>query len=135
MPAASTILLELLRPPQQRLPPSALSRVAAIRNISTLITCCDFGLVAGESNYELCKQAQSVFSKGLDLVLHGNEEPLPSNGHQFTPDMQQPQPGADPMLDTSLMFMQDPEWNSWLETLGLESETWMDSLDQPAANF
>ncbi|EHK21988.1 uncharacterized protein TRIVIDRAFT_134559, partial [Trichoderma virens Gv29-8] len=77
MPCASVLILELFRlaslPKPQ--PSVASNRSTIIQDISVLISCCDWLTESGKSNYELCKQAQLIFSKALDQILN-HEMPL-----------------------------------------------------------
>lgn len=85
-----------------------------------LISCCDSLAVSGQSNYQMCKQAQAVFSRGLDQLL--NPTAVSSHGLMSEPG------GADVQETFSLgsmdfglteLYPQDPEWSSWLESFDL----------------
>jgi len=135
MPSASVLLLELLRPRRQQVQFMSLKRATVIRNISSLVACCDWLTEAGESNFDLCKQAQSVFSKVLDSVLNAVDEPSTAAAPLHRAVLQGDGASNGYLTDTPAMFDQDPEWTAWLETLGLQPGTWMDSLNQPDGDF
>jgi hypothetical protein len=94
-----------------------------------MIACCDSLTKAGQNNYQLCKQAKSIFARSLDSILNqptpalelkSNERQklLLDNG-QPTPTNYEPS-GQDPIL----------EWTAWLESVGLQTEPWLDSMIQ-----
>ncbi|KAJ5318304.1 hypothetical protein N7476_004724 [Penicillium atrosanguineum] len=121
MPCASVLIMELLRQSGQLQQSPTLNRSTAIQNISILISYCDSLVVSGQSNYRLCKQAQTTFSRCLDQILAGP-----------TPSCQEPTswPRRSEMQDlVSLgsmdfgikdLYPQDPEWFAWLETFEMD---------------
>lgn len=122
MPCASVLMLELFRQTtSQPHLPTILNRSTLIQAISQLISCCDSLAIAGQSNYQICKQAQTAFSRGLDQILNSNDAFF----HGFATS-----PGADhlPQQHFSLQSVdfgltdfhpQDPEWSMWLESFDL----------------
>jgi hypothetical protein len=114
-----------------------LNRATAVKDISTLVSCCDWLTEPGESNYELCKQAQMVFSKGLDLVLNATEESfdIPDSRSAGSTATRNTQPDNMTESDPFALFAQDPEWKAWLESLGLQADTWLDSSSQSNESY
>ncbi|KAJ5718820.1 uncharacterized protein N7483_009902 [Penicillium malachiteum] len=117
MPCANVLIMELLRQsgqPQQSL---TLNRSAAIQNISALISYCDSLVVLGQSNFRLCKQAQTTFSRCLDQILAA---PTPSCQETMSwpgrPEMQDLISLASMDFGMKNLYPQDPEWSAWLET-------------------
>ena len=127
MPCASVLLWELLSRPQALSEAAIPSRTTLIKDITTLVTYCDWLIASGEGNYDLCTQAQAVFSKGLDVVLNGTA--TPRSVPDELPAIEQ-EPSSDPLFDLrpdgSDAFIQDTQWTEWLETIGLQSDRWMD---------
>lgn len=135
MPSASVLLVELLRPRRQQVPFMSLKRATAIRNISSLVACCDWLTAAGESNFDLCKQAQSVFSKVLDSVLNAVDEPATAEAPQQPAVPRNDEASYGFLNDAPAVFDLDPEWTAWLDSLGLQPDTWLDSLNHPEGDF
>lgn len=129
MPCASVLVLELLRLNQHPAEPTSINRSGIIQDISVLISCCDSWTEAGQSNYQICKQAQSIFSKSLDSILNqtqpiqrdkSEEMTVREQGHHHEP--------VGPMTPEVLnVVAQDPEWMAWLDSLGLQGDLWLES--------
>jgi hypothetical protein len=134
MPCASVLILELLRQiqhPEERLP---INRSGIIQDISVLISCCDSLTESGQSNYQICKQAQSIFSRSLDSILNQNEPTQWNRSRQLTVHPQEHSEQdchgrADSMnAEVPNVVVQGPEWMSWLDSLGLQGEPWLESI-------
>jgi len=85
-----------------------------------LISCCESLAVAGQSNYQICKQAQTVFSRCLDQIL--NQTVFPSPSLMSTPGgLEVQEPFSLGLTDFGLteLYPQDPEWSTWLESFDL----------------
>lgn len=131
MPCASVLLWEYL----EWTPPIGVnvpSRATLLRDIQTLVICCDWLVESGESNYALCKQAQNVFAKGLDIALNNTTTRTDKSGWRaMANDSGLP---IATSVDEIESFAHDPDWTAWLETLGLQSDSWLD-LDVPLHNI
>ncbi|KAH8121179.1 hypothetical protein ACSS6W_009927 [Trichoderma asperelloides] len=136
MPCASVLILELFRlaslPKPQ--PSVASNRSAIIQDISVLISCCDWLTESGKGNYELCKQAQLIFSKALDQILN-HEMPLTRS----LPDSQTVNMYDAPSAEftdaqSPENITQDLQWAAWLDTVDFQGEPWLEML-KPPANF
>jgi hypothetical protein len=83
-----------------------------------LISCCDSLAISGQSNYQICKQAQSVFSRCLDQIL--NPIPISSPGLIASEPggLEAQEPFSLGLTDFGLtdLYPQDPEWSTWLES-------------------
>lgn len=129
MPCASVLVLELLRQSQHPVEQLTINRSSIIQDISVLITCCDSWAELGQSNYQICKQAQSIFSKSLDSILnhteliHGDKsEGLATRQHEH-----QNEPTGFTNPDIFNLATQDSEWMVWLDSLGLQGDLWLES--------
>ncbi|KAL6815195.1 hypothetical protein GGI42DRAFT_362623 [Trichoderma sp. SZMC 28013] len=98
-------------------PSVASNRSTIIQDISVLISCCDVLTESGAGNYELCRQAQLIFSKALDQILN-NEMPLtrslpvsPTANMYGAPSAELPEAQS---LDS---ITQDLQWAAWLDTI------------------
>ncbi|KAL6885721.1 hypothetical protein GGI43DRAFT_426596 [Trichoderma evansii] len=124
MPCVSVLILELFRiaslPKPQ--PSSALSRSTIIQDISVLISCCDWLTESGKSNYELCKQAQSVFSKSLDQILNHEMPLMRSIPNSPTVNMHDALSAELPEAQNSETITQDLQWTAWLDTVDFQGE-------------
>lgn len=136
MPCASVLILELFRlaslPKPQ--PSVALNRSTIIQDISVLISCCDWLTESGKGNYELCKQAQSIFSKALDQILNNEvplTRPLPTSPTVTNNDALSAKLPEAQNLDT---LTQDLQWAAWLDTVDFQGEPWLEML-KPPTNF
>ncbi|KAJ5117311.1 hypothetical protein N7448_010943 [Penicillium atrosanguineum] len=120
MPCASVLIMELLRQSGQLQQSPTLNRSTAIQNISVLISYCDSIVVSGQSNYRLCKQAQTTFSRCLDQILAG---PTPSCQESTSwprrPEMQDLVSLGYMDFGMKDLYPQDPEWFAWLETFDM----------------
>lgn len=135
MPCASVLILELLRQnqhPEDQLP---INRSGIIQDISVLISCCDSLTESGQSNYQICKQAQSIFSKSLDSILNHTEPTQRNNpgARELTvyqhEDVDQDRHERMNSIPTELNAVaQDPEWMAWLDSLGLQGDPWLESI-------
>ncbi|KAK6442132.1 hypothetical protein LTR95_001635 [Oleoguttula sp. CCFEE 5521] len=131
MPCASILVLEIFRSIEQPNHPAMCNRAAVIRDLSVLVSCCDWLVEPNNSNYALCKQAQSVFSKSLDRIIN-HSAPVP-----VVPIAQMSLATPDPST-TDLtngqgnMLTDDPEWLAWLDTIDLDLDPW---LYQPESAF
>jgi hypothetical protein len=77
-----------------------------------LNSCCDSLAISGQSNYQICKQAQTVFSRCLDQIL--NPTAVPSHGPTSEPKGPEAQePFSLGSMDFGLaeLYLQDPEWS------------------------
>ena len=121
MPCANVLIMELLRQSGQPQQSPALNRSTAIQNISVLISYCDSLVVLGQSNYQLCKQAQITFSRCLDQILAG---PAPSCRDSTSwpgrPEMQDLVSLGSMDFGMKDLYPQDPEWFAWLETFNVD---------------
>ncbi|KAM0452570.1 hypothetical protein ACHAPV_009466 [Trichoderma viride] len=136
MPCASVLILELFRlaslPKPQ--PSVASNRSTIIQDISVLISCCDWLTESGKGNYELCKQAQLIFSKALDQILN-HEMPLTrSLPDSPTVDMYDAQSAEPPEAQNPETITQDLQWAAWLDTVDFQGEPWLEML-KPPTNF
>lgn len=117
MPCASILILELFRQNRQCCRSTALNRSTLVQDISVLISCCDSLAVSGQSNYQICKQAQAVFSRCLDQILNPYE--LCSHGLMKQAEREETQePFSLGSMDFGLteLYPQNPEWSTWLES-------------------
>lgn len=134
MPCASVLILELLRQNQHPKERLAINQSGIIQDISVLISCCDSLTESGQSNYQICKQAQSIFSKSLDSILNQNEHTQRNKSGQLTvhPHDHSDQDchgRADSMsAEVPNAVVQDPDWMSWLDSLGLQGDSWLESI-------
>ena len=134
MPCASVLILELLRLNQHPEEQSSINRSGIIQDISVLISSCDFLTESGQSNFEICKQAQSIFSKSLDSILNRTEptlrnksEYLTMRHHEHHDEHHHEEMGSmSPELPN--IVAQDPEWMAWLDSLGLHGDPWLESI-------
>jgi hypothetical protein len=129
MPCASVLVLELLRQRQHLVEQSSIDRSSVIQDISVLITCCDSWTESGQSNYQICKQAQSIFSKSLDSILN-HTEPInrdKSEGPVMSQHEHQNELTSFTSLDILNVTAQDSEWLVWLDSLGLQGDLWLES--------
>ncbi|OKL60711.1 hypothetical protein UA08_03987 [Talaromyces atroroseus] len=100
---------------------ATLNRSTLIQDISVLISCCDSLAISGQSNYQICKQAQTVFSRCLDQILN----PSAVSSHRLTSEPGGPEEVQEPFslgsMDFGLtdLYPQDPEWSTWLESFDL----------------
>lgn len=133
MPCASVLVLELMRQaqhPEEELVPN---RSSIIQDISVLISCCDSLTETGQNNYQICKQAQSIFSKSLDSILNpvGPVSELssvvqpsePSHYDQIAPESSE--------LANGFSYDITSDWTAWLESVGLQPDPWLDSIMWP----
>ncbi|KAJ5716352.1 hypothetical protein N7493_008263 [Penicillium malachiteum] len=134
MPCASVLILELMRQSQQPEEKSLINRSGMIQDISVLISCCDSLTESGQSNYQICKQAQYIFSRGLDSILN-HSEPAPQNTYSQTINYShglngQELPRQESYLgaDVTNGVVQDAEWMSWLNSVGLQGDPWLESI-------
>lgn len=125
IPCASVLILELFR--QNREPHRSVrfDRSGLIQDVSVLISCCDSLAVCGQCNYQICKQAQSVFSRCLDQILN----PAVVSSHDLTSEPGRP--GVQEHFSLGSMdfglaelYPQDPEWSTWLESFDLYETAW-----------
>lgn len=129
MPCASVLVLELLRQNQYPAERLNINRSGIIQDISILISCCDSWAEAGQSNYQICKQAQSIFSKSLDSILN-HIQPIPMDKSAEVTAREQEHHNETMRLmspETSNVVAQDPEWMAWLESVGLQGDLWLES--------
>lgn len=128
MPCASVLVLELLRQSQHPGQQSSIDRSSVIQDISVLITCCDSWAEFGQSNYQICKQAQSIFSKSLDSIL--NHADLIHRDKSEGPAMRQHehQDELTEFISPEILNVanQDSEWLVWLDSLGLQGDLWLE---------
>ncbi|KAJ5619234.1 hypothetical protein N7510_003218 [Penicillium lagena] len=120
MPCASVLVLELFRQNRQPRQSATLNRSTLIQDISVLISCCDSLAISGQSNYQICKQAQTVFSRCLDQILNPNA--ASSHGlmnEPGKPEVQEPFSLGSMDFGLTELYPQDPEWSSWLESFDL----------------
>ena len=82
-----------------------------------LISCCDSLAISGQSNYQICKQAQEVFSRCLDQIL--NQSELCSHGlmrQTGREETQEPYSLCPMEFGLTELYPQNPEWSAWLES-------------------
>lgn len=130
MPTASVLLLELYRLARQPQQPHILPRSTIIKDISALITCCDWFTESGQGNFALCKRAQAIFSRGLDQILDDAypAAPLPAEGTNHEVVQQQHNPAMNANLNPNEGFVDDPDWTAWLQSFGLDGVTNFDAF-------
>lgn len=126
MPCASVLILELLRQNQHPAEQLTVNRSRIIQDISVLISCCDFWTESGQSNYQICKQAQSIFSKSLDSILNQTEPTQRNKSEELTVHHHERTGSMSPELPN--VVAQDPEWMAWLDSLGLQGDPWLESI-------
>ena len=130
MPCASVLVMELLRQNQHPAEQLPINRSSIIQDISVLISCCDFWTESGQSNYQICKQAQSIFSKSLDSILNQTDPTQRNNSEELT--MRQHEHYHERMgsmtPEIPNVVAQDPEWMAWLDSLGLQGDPWLESI-------
>lgn len=117
MPCASILILELFRQNRQYDQSTTLNRSTVIRDISVLISCCDSLAISGQSNYQICKQAQEVFSRCLDQIL--TPPKLCSHGlvrQAGGEETQEPFSLCSTEFGLTELYPQNPEWSAWLES-------------------
>ncbi|KAJ6090564.1 hypothetical protein N7486_009379 [Penicillium sp. IBT 16267x] len=116
MPCASILILELFRQNRQSHRSAALNRSTLIQEISVLISCCDSLAISGQSNYQICKQAQAVFSRCLDQILNPAE--LCSHGSTSQAGRKEAEEFSFCSMDFGLtdLYPQNSEWSDWLES-------------------
>lgn len=127
MPCASVLLLELFRQCSQPQQEVILNKSTIIKDLYALISSCDMFTESGQSNYEMCKQAQSIFTRGLDHILDRYDQSQSTTMQDDRESTKQHYHslGGHDMGNTD-DFVLDPEWNAWLESFGLESNRWLD---------
>lgn len=126
MPCASVLVLELLRETHQPGERSIPNRSAVIQDISVLISCCDTLAEMDMNNYQICKQAQSIFSRSLDSILNPTKL-LQKTENETVATRQYEHMNASNM---DLAMANDSEWTLWLESVGLQPDPWLDSIMQ-----
>ena len=140
MPAASVLVLELLRQAQNPAQQAIANRSGIIRDLSILISLCESMTEQGQNNYTICKQAQSIFTKSLDTILNhaapvseapiGQAVPLPSG--ESNPYIggvvygDQAYGGGEFQPDVLQNFT--PDWTTWLQSMGLQADPWLDPI-------
>ena len=134
MPCASVLILELLRQSEQPEQPAIINRSKIIQDISVLISC-DWLIEPDQMNFELCRRAQSLFSRSLDRIL--NHVPTRPAALAAAPHSQSIDTGT---LDASIQDSQlapthDAEWLAWLETCDLSVDPWLDILADTTQGF
>ncbi|PON20033.1 hypothetical protein TGAM01_v211093 [Trichoderma gamsii] len=129
MPCASVLVLELLRQSQHPVEQSSIDRSSVIQDISVLITCCDSWAECGQSNYQICKQAQSIFSKSLDSILNNTEPINRDRSEGLATRQHEHQNELTGFISPEILNVaaQDSEWLVWLDSLGLQGDLWLDS--------
>ncbi|KAL7929788.1 hypothetical protein V8C35DRAFT_314797 [Trichoderma chlorosporum] len=136
MPCACVLILELFRLARLPKPQSsaASNRSTIIQDISVLISCCDWLGESGKGNYELCKQAQLIFSKALDQILN-HEMPLTRSLPTSPTVNVYDEPSTElPEAQNLETFSQDLQWLAWLDTVDFQGEPWLEML-KPPTNF
>ncbi|KAJ5355549.1 uncharacterized protein N7496_012761 [Penicillium cataractarum] len=129
MPCTSVLVLELLRQEQHPAEQLRINRSGVIQDISILISCCGSWTEAGQSNYQICKQAQSIFSKSLDSILNHTQH-IPRDSSEEVTAHQQEHYHEVMRVSSPENFnglAQDPEWMAWLESVGLQGDLWLES--------
>jgi hypothetical protein len=129
MPCASVLVLELLRQSQHPVEQSSIDRSSVIQDISVLITCCDSWAEFGQSNYQMCKQAQSIFSKSLDSILNNTDPINRDRSEGLTTRQHEHQSEFAGFISPEILNVaaQDSEWSVWLDSLGLQGDLWLES--------
>ncbi|KAJ5737476.1 uncharacterized protein N7483_002601 [Penicillium malachiteum] len=134
MPCASVLILELMRQTQHPEEKLVIRRSGVIQNISVLISCCDSLTESGQRNYQICKQAQSIFSRSLDSILNQSEPAQRNNHAQTTGCSHELNEQEIHRQESSLGagatngVVQDAEWMSWLNSVGLQGDLWLESI-------
>ncbi|KAJ5626845.1 hypothetical protein N7528_004272 [Penicillium herquei] len=134
MPCASVLILELIRQTQHPEEKLLINRSGIIQDISVLISCCDSLAESGQSNYQICKQAQSIFSRGLDSILNRSDHAQSDNyapttryfHEQNERELHRQESSLGP--DVASGVVQDTEWMSWLNSVGLQGDPWLESI-------
>jgi len=143
MPCASVLLLELFRQVRRPQCPHTLNRSLIIQDVSVLISCCEWLTEPGQGNYDLCRRAQSIFSRSLDQILnHSSEVPPSLNESNGQPEAESkptsnvlfdeiPRQIIPPSVNDDALgsFVQDPEWSAWLDSMDLMADPWLGLVD------
>jgi hypothetical protein len=134
MPCAGILILELLRQSEQPEYPAIINRSKIIQEISVLLSC-DWLIEPDQMNFELCKRAQSLFSRSLDRIL--NHVPTRPVGFATVPHSQGIDTGTanDLPQDNQLAPIDDAEWLAWLETCDLSVDPWLDIFADATQGF
>jgi len=134
MPCASILILELLRQSEQPEHPAIINRSKIIQDISVLISC-DWLIEPDQMNFELCRRAQSLFSRSLDRIL--NHVPIRPAALAAAPPSRSLESGTSDGFnqDNQLSLIDDAEWLAWLETCDLSVDPWLDILADTAQGF
>lgn len=122
------LVLELLR--QAKHPdahPIIKERSEIIQDISVLVYCCETMTEVERNNYQICKQAQSIFSGSLDSILNTATGPV---GGLTSTSTSRPSMSISNDLEDVGTFDQSvmADWTDWLELVGLQADPWMDSF-------
>jgi hypothetical protein len=134
MPCASILILELLRQSEHPEQPAIINRSKIIQEISILISC-DWMIEPDQMNFNLCKRAQSLFSRSLDRVLnHVPTRPLDLAAVPLSQNIETGTSNALPQ-DNQLAPIDDAEWLAWLETCDLSVDPWLDILADTTQGF
>ncbi|KAJ5246293.1 hypothetical protein N7468_001276 [Penicillium chermesinum] len=133
MPCASVLIIELMRHKRHPEEQPITNRSGIIQDISVLISCCDSLTETGQSNYQICKQAQSIFSRSLDSILNHSELSQASAGHPSMNHHEYPEQSRQERMSSVSseppnVVIQDPEWTAWLDSIGLQGDPWFDSI-------
>lgn len=132
IPCASVLILELLRKNQHSAEQLTINRSGIIQDISILISCCDSWTESGQSNYQICKQAQSIFSKSLDSILNQAESIQRNKSEEPTASQNEHHHGfMDLSPEMSNVVAHDPDWMALLDSLGLQGDLWLESSIPP----
>ncbi|KAJ5758373.1 hypothetical protein N7520_005529 [Penicillium odoratum] len=105
--------LRNFREKRQRHRSTVLNRSTLIRDIGVLISCCDSLAISGQSNYQICKQAQEDFSRCLDQMLNANE--LCSHGltrQAGGEEAQEPFSLSSMNFSLTDLYPENPEWST-----------------------
>lgn len=153
MPCAGVLLLELFRQIRQPQSQAVLNRSTIIKDMTALILCCDWLTEIGQGNYQIIRQAQSIFSRGLDQLLDNpnlfddpatrvaaaNAAATASSGSgsgSLNHHHHQHEPNAELTdADFAMLLPQDLEWSTWLESFGLGTDPWFDLAHQPQTDY
>ena len=117
MPCASVLILELYRHNRQPASTGMFHRSKLIQDISLLTSYCDSLAISGQSNYQICKQAHTIFSRCLDQILNQTVVSYPGlESESGVAAVQEPFSFDFTDIGLAELYPYDPEWSTWLES-------------------
>lgn len=114
---ASVLILELFRQNRQPRRSATLHRSILVQDISVLISCCNSIAIYGQSNYQICKQAQMVFSRCLDHILNQITSSSPHLASESrVPEVEEHFSLGSTDFGLTDLYPLDPECSVWPES-------------------